>query len=572
MKWNEAFIYTLREDPAEAELTSHKLMTRAGMIMKVASGIYNYLPLGLRVIRKVEDIIREEMTREGVAELLMPSVIPADLWRESGRWDYYGKELLRIKDRKDNDFCLGPTHEEVIVDIARRSVKSYKQLPTSLFQFQSKFRDEIRPRFGLMRGREFIMKDAYSFHGTEECLDDMYWKMHAAYTRIFSRMGLTFRPVEADSGAIGGDVTHEFHVLADSGEDKIIYCTKCEYAANVEKAKSKRDEEFVPAADDAPEISETETPGMKSIEEVSDFLKIDPKETIKMLIYQIDEEQLIGVLIRGDLELNEVKLRNHFHSNSLETPAESELSAKGFAVGYLGPINLEQKIEIVADHSLMTMTNGVIGSNRENFHTTGVVPARDLKDLTYGDFAVAESGDKCHSCGGELSDCRGTEVGQVFKLGTKYSSAMKMNFLDKNGKAATPTMGCYGIGVGRTAASAVEQNNDENGIVWPRELAPYQIHILSLDPNKDAVVELTENLHDAFELRGIDTLLDNRVERPGIKFKDADLIGCPLQVIIGGRSIKNGEIEIKIRKTGERVTAPLENAEDVIIEQLNAIK
>jgi len=571
MRYSDAFIYTLREDPADAELISHKLMTRAGMIMKVASGIYNYLPLGLRVIRKIEDIIREEMTREGVAELLMPGTIPAELWKESGRWDYYGDELLRLKDRKQNEFCLGPTHEEVVVDVARRSVKSYKQLPTSLYQFQSKFRDERRPRFGLMRGREFIMKDAYSFHASEECLNDMYWRMHAAYTRVFNRMGLTFRPVEADSGAIGGDVTHEFHVLADSGEDKIIYCPSCDYAANVEKAKAKRSTEFTAIPSNAPALAEVETVGIMSIEDVSAFLKVESTQCIKMVVMKIDDNKFVGCLIRGDLELNEVKLRNFFRSNTIEAPSDLELKDNGFACGYMGPIKLEGKISLVADYSIMDITNGVIGANRENWHITGCVPARDLADMTYGDFATAGAGDKCPTCGETMADCRGIEVGQVFKLGTKYSAAMSMTYLDQNGKTATPTMGCYGIGVTRTAASAIEQNHDDNGIIWPREIAPFQVHIMALDPKDESVIGLAKEFHDKFESLKLDCLLDDRDERPGVKFKDADLIGCPLQVIIGGKSLKNGEIEVKLRRAGEKRMVAVDGAFDSILEILNSI-
>ncbi|MGM0444755.1 MAG: proline--tRNA ligase, partial [Fibrobacterota bacterium] len=374
MYWKNAFIYTQRETPAEAEVESHKLMLRSGMIMKLASGIYDYLPLGLRVIRKIEGIIREEMERAGSAELLMPAVVPAHLWRESGRWDVYGSELLRLKDRKQNDYCIGPTHEEVIVDIARRAVKSYKDLPLSLYQVQNKFRDEIRPRFGLMRGREFIMKDAYSFHADDACLEETYQVMKQAYTRIFSRMGLEFRPVEADSGAIGGDVTHEFHVLADSGEDKIIYCTACDYAANVEKAAGQVDDSFAPGTPDVPE--HVHTPGLKTIEEVSDFLSVTPAETAKMLVFKKDGDELVAVLIRGDLQLNEVKFRNCVAAEFLEIPEEHELREAGLVPGYLGPLDLD--IPVYADYSVKQMSSCICGANRGDYHLKNVSPARDL--------------------------------------------------------------------------------------------------------------------------------------------------------------------------------------------------
>jgi len=572
MRWNQAFIYTLREDPAEAELVSHKLMTRASMIMKVAAGIYDYLPLGFRVIKKIENIIRKELDREGCAELLMPTVVPAELWQESGRWNYYGKELLRFKDRKDADFCLGPTHEEVIVDVARRSMKSYRDFPRNLYQIQGKFRDEIRPRFGLMRGREFIMKDGYSFHANEKCLDETYWKMHAAYTRIFSRFGLKFRPVEADSGAIGGSVTHEFHVLADSGEDKIIFCKTCDYAANVEKAKKAvlcpPDSENLSVAP----MQNVETPDKKTIKEVAEFLKIDVKQTIKMLLYVIDDEKLIAVLIRGDLDCNEVKLRNYFASNSINAADEARLLADGFAVGFMGPIDFNPKVKIVADYSVKSVADGVVGANKKDFHSIHVLPSRDLANIEYGDFSFADKGDLCPLCGGEMDACRGIEVGQVFKLGTKYSKAMGMVFIDEKGEEQTPTMGCYGIGVGRTAAAAIEQNHDENGIVLPIEIAPFSVSILLLDPNDEEAAQISEKLYAKLQDTNIDTLLDDRQERPGVKFKDHDLIGIPIQVIIGSRGIKAGEIELKTRKNNEKENLPVEQIFEAVMKKIDKLK
>ena len=572
MRWNQAFIYTLREDPSEAELVSHKLMTRASMIMKVAAGIYNYLPLGFRIIKKIENIIREELEKEGCAELSMPVVVPAELWKESGRWNYYGKELLRFKDRKENDFCLGPTHEEVIVDIARRSMKSYRDYPRNLYQIQGKFRDEVRPRFGLMRGREFIMKDGYSFHTSEECLDETYWKMHAAYARIFTRFGLKFRPVEADSGAIGGSVTHEFHVLADSGEDKIIFCTKCDYAANSEKAKKQINDSFAEVNAEVSLPVDVETPDKKSIAEVSEFLKVAQKQTIKMLLYVIDGEKLVSVLIRGDLECNEVKLRNFFGANSIETANEEKLVADGFAVGFMGPLNFNPKVEIVADYSVKSVADGVIGANRKDFHTIHILPRRDLPNLTYGDFSFADKGDFCPVCGKVLDACRGIEVGQVFKLGAKYSKAMNMTYIDENGEDKTPTMGCYGIGVGRTAAAAIEQSHDENGIILPIEIAPFSVSILLLDPNDEQAAQIAEKLYDDLENANTDTLFDDRQERPGIKFKDHDLIGIPVQAIVGARGIKNGVIELKTRRDGAKENLPIDKAFEGILKKINELK
>jgi len=576
MRWNEAFIYTLREDPSDAEVASHKLMTRASMIMKVAAGIYDYLPLGYRVIRKIENIIREELRKEGCSELLMPMVIPAQLWQESGRWAYYGKELLRFHDRKDNDFCLGPTHEEVIVDTARRCMKSYRDFPRNLYQIQGKFRDEVRPRFGLMRGREFIMKDGYSFHTSEECLDKTYWRMHAAYTRIFTKFGLKFRSVEADSGAIGGSVTHEFHVLADSGEDKIIFCTRCGYAANVEKAKKQNETGFAAAAGIFPELEEVETPNKKTIADVSQFLNVPQTSIIKMLFYVIDGEKLVALLIRGDLECNEVKLRNYFKGNSIESADENKLLEAGFAVGFLGPLNLaDKKVEIVCDFSVMRIEDGVCGANKTGFHILHVSTRRDLHRLCFDDFSFADKGDKCCKCGKLLDSCRGIEVGQVFKLGKKYSAAMNMTYIDENGENQTPTMGCYGIGVGRTAAAAVEQNHDKDGIILPIEIAPYSVSIILLDTDDENCVKTAENLYaslENYEKGGIDTLFDDRVERPGVKFKDHDLIGIPIQIVIGARGLKNSSVEVKIRNSGVKESVGVDKILEYVVNKIEELK
>lgn len=555
MRWKNAFIFTLREDPSEAELASHRLMLRAGMIKRLASGIYDYLPAGLRVIRKIEGIIREEMHRCGAAELLMPAVVPAELWKESGRWNYYGPELLRFKDRKSNEFCLGPTHEEVVVDVARHAVRSYRDLPLCLFQIQSKFRDEVRPRYGLMRGREFIMKDAYSFHADEDSLDEMYRRMHEAYSAIFRRCGLDFRPVEADSGTIGGDVTHEFHVLADSGEDIVVFCDHCDYAANLERAQCRRDQAPAPTPGDAPEPEEVETPGRKSIEEVSEFLGISPDRTVKMLVYSVNEgEYLAAACIRGDMELNEVKLRNLLGADSVEIPSDEQLRERtGLAVGYLGPRGLDTKAihRVVADYSVAAMGDCVIGANRDNYHLRHVFPARDIRVDRYGDLAFVEAGQRCDRCeGGVLSLRKGIEVGQIFKLGRKYTESMKMAFLDEKGEQRFVTMGCYGIGVGRTAAAAIEQHHDKDGIIWPPAIAPYAVTVLCLDSANEEVYRVAVGIHDELEGRGVDVLLDDREERPGVKFKDADLIGCPVRVVVGGRGLAAGTVEVKMRATG----------------------
>ncbi len=564
MYWKNAFINTLREDPAEAELISHKLMIRAGMIQKVAAGIYNYLPLGLRVLRKIEGIIREELGRCGAAELLMPAVIPAELWKESGRWNYYGPELLRFTDRKNNHFCFGPTHEEVVVDIARHAIRSYRDLPVCLYQIQDKFRDEIRPRFGLMRGREFIMKDAYSFHGDEASLDEMYWKMHEAYTNIFQRSGLAFRPVEADSGTIGGDVTHEFHVLADSGEDTIVYCDTCEYAANIEKAESRNQFTVSEVPADARQPEEVATPGKKNIEEVTDFLGVKPSETVKTLIYSVDDgEYFIAACIRGDRELNETKLRNLLGADSVTIPDDTLVrTATDAPIGFLGAYKLDRKglREVIADHSVASMADCVVGANKEDYHIHHIYPARDLDVDRYADIGFACAGEGCPRCAaGTLQLRKGIEVGQIFKLGTKYSQPMGLTFLTEKGAPQPVIMGCYGIGIGRTAAAAVEQNNDKDGIIWPIEIAPYTIALVCLDMANPEVEHIASAIHDDCEKRGIEIIFDNRDERPGVKFKDVDLIGFPLRVVVGRKGIKDGVVEIKRRVESTAVKVPVDN-------------
>jgi prolyl-tRNA synthetase len=568
MIWKNAFIHTLREDPAEAETVSHKLMLRAGMIQKIAAGIYNYLPLGLRVIMKIEAIIRQEMARCNAAELLLPVVVPAELWKESGRWELYGPELCRLTDRKNNAFCLGPTHEEVIVDVVRNAVRSYRDLPLLLYQIQTKFRDEVRPRFGLMRGREFIMKDAYSFHADEKSLDEMYWAMYEAYKRIFSRCGLTFRPVEADSGNIGGSVTHEFHVLAQSGEDTIAFCDACDYAANLEKACSKKPDTAVPVPPDAPAPAEVATPGKTSIEDVSSFLKIAPQDTVKMLIYEVDKGAYsVAVCIRGDCTVNEVKLRSVLNAASVAIPSDDVVKSMGLAVGYMGPYRLQCAglKEIIADHSIKAMGKCVCGANREGYHLTGAYPSRDFSFSRYEDVGFAAAGDACPRCEkGMLQMCKGIEVGQVFKLGQKYSKPMSLTFLTDGDSESLMTMGCYGIGVGRTAAAAIEQNNDKDGILWPVPIAPYAVTVLCLDPANPEALSVSMKIHDGLEACGIDVLLDDRSERPGVKFIDADLIGCPLRVTVGARGLKEGMVEVKQRQEKKFEKIPKDNCIETV--------
>ncbi len=568
MYWKNAFIRTLREEPSEAETISHKLMLRAGMIQKLAAGIYNYLPLGLRVIRKIEAIVRGEMEQCNAVELLMPMVIPAELWQESGRWDHYGQELLRLTDRKNNPFLLGPTHEEVVVDVARKTVRSYRDLPLCLFQIQTKFRDEVRPRYGLMRGREFIMKDAYSFHANDESLDETYRAMYRAYAAIFSRCGLEFRAVEADSGNIGGSVTHEFHVLADSGEDTIAFCDSCDYAANIEKASARPPEAAsVPA--NAPAPVEVATPGTTSIEDVASFLKIDGRETVKMLVYEADSKYFVAVCLRGDLAVNEVKLRAALGAETVAIPADEVVKEKlNLAVGYLGPHNLPAGSvrEVIADLSVRAMGASVCGANRDGYHLTNVYPSRDLSFTRFEDVSVAIEGDGCPRCAaGRLKMRKGIEVGQVFKLGEKYSKPMSLTYLDEKDSARLMTMGCYGIGVGRTAAAAIEQHHDENGIIWPVAIAPYAVVVLCLDSANPETCAVAKNIHDSLEQNGIDVLLDDRPERPGVKFKDADLIGFPYRVTVGQRGLSEGIVEFKRRGEKSLEKIPKDSCMETIV-------
>jgi len=548
MRLSRYFLPTLREDPAEAEVVSHKLMLRAGMIRKLASGIYSYLPLGLRALRKVENIVREEMNRAGAQEVLLPLVQPAELWQETGRWRDYGKELLRFRDRKEHDFCLGPTHEEVITDLVRREVRSYRDLPLILYQIAPKFRDEIRPRFGIMRAREFIMKDAYSFDADEEGLDRSYARMYEAYERIFTRCGLRFRAVLADTGAIGGSESHEFMVLAETGEDRLAICEACGYAANVELAEG-RSRFTYPDEKERP-LEKVSTPGARSVEEVAAFLGVPPSRLVKTLLFKA-EGQVVAVLIRGDLELNEVKLRNLLGVAEVEmADPETVERLTGAPVGFAGPVGLSG-VRILADLSVKGLRNFVTGANEADTHYVNVNYGRDFPEPEFHDLRVVTEGDPCPRCGRPLSITRGIEVGHVFKLGTKYSSAMRATFLDREGRERPIIMGCYGIGIGRTVAAAIEQNHDEAGIIFPREIAPFEAVILTLGPESD-LMETSERIYRELSGAGVEVLWDDRDERPGVKFKDADLIGIPYQIIVGRRFRETGEVELKERATGRR--------------------
>lgn len=547
MRTTQMLIPTLREVPAEAEVISHQLLLRAGFIRKSASGIYTYLPLAHRVLKKIMSIVRDEMDQQGGQELLMPIVQPAEMWLESGRWHVYGPELFRLKDRHDRDFCLGPTHEEVITILVRGEVRSYKQLPLLLYQIQNKYRDERRPRFGLMRGREFIMKDLYSFDIDEEKLEISYQKIYTAYTNIFNRCGLKFRPVEADSGAIGGSGSHEFMVLADSGEAAILYCSDCDYAANTEKAA-------LPAAGLDPsikplELSEAPTPGKKSAVEVAEYLGLSTSQIIKTMIYQTDKE-LVAALVRGDRDVNEIKLLNALGALYVELAGEEQVrQVSGAPAGYAGPIGL--KVRIVADPEVMALTNAVAGANKGDTHFVNVNPDRDIKPAIIEDIRMVQAGEPCHKCGAPLREARGIEVGQVFKLGTKYSKALGATFLDENGKEKPIVMGCYGIGVSRTMAAAIEQNHDQDGIIWPASIAPFQVVVIPVAAKDEKQLQIALQLYQELNQAGIETILDDRPDRPGVKFKDADLVGYPLRVVVGNKASEEGTVEIRQRKTGQ---------------------
>jgi len=549
MRYSQAFVPTLKETPAEAEVVSHRLLLRAGFIRKLTAGVYSYLPLGLAVIRKVEEIVREEMNRAGALEMMMPMVQPADLWRETGRYEKYGPELLRFHDRHERESCLGPTHEEVITDIVRKELRSYRDMPVNLYQIQTKFRDEIRPRFGLMRGREFIMKDAYSFDVSDAAAEVSYGKMYEAYRRIFTRCGLEFRAVQADSGTIGGSFSHEFMVLAKTGEDTIVVCTECEYAANMEKAVVRAPV----AAPDEPlaELEKIETPGKRKVETVCDFLGIKPSELIKTLVYMADGKP-VAVLLRGDREIEEVKLKNLLKVNDLFMADEKAVfDATGVPTGYLGPVNLP--IRVVADQEVTALRNVYAGGNEKNFHLKNVNYGRDFTAEAVADLRQITESDPCPECGGRLGLTEGIEVGHIFKLGTGYSESMNATFQDSDGLDKHFVMGCYGIGVSRVVAAAIEQNHDENGIIFPIPLAPYQVIVLNLGIKDEMLCATSELLYRGLQEAGIEVLLDDRDERPGFKFKDADLLGIPFRITVGKGFLQNGTVELKTRQDGKVV-------------------
>jgi len=556
MFYSRLLIPTLKENPADAEAVSHRLLLRAGMIRKLASGIYNYLPLGLRALRKVEGVVREEMNRAGALEVLLPAVQPGELWQESGRWQIYGKELLRFQDRHGRDCCFGPTHEEVITDLVRREVHSYRQLPLNLYQIQMKFRDEIRPRFGLIRGREFLMKDGYSFHASEADAEACYQDMYAAYNRIFQRCGLRFKVVEADSGPIGGSFSHEFMVLAETGEDLLASCLSCDYAANLEKA-----EVVLAGANPGPAAAaafpeEVHTPEVRTVEEVAAFFNITPRELLKTLIYET-EKGPIAVIIRGDHEVNEVKVKNLLGVMDLTLAGAGKVrELTGGEVGFAGPVGLN--LPIYADQAVTTLPTAVTGANKTDYHLVRVNPPRDITMTRVADLRTVTAQDPCPRCGGALEILRGIEVGHIFKLGLKYSQALKAVFLDEAGQEQFIFMGCYGIGVSRIVAAAIEQGHDDQGMIWPLALAPFQVGLIPISLNDAATREKALYLHTALEAAGIEVLFDDRDERPGVKFKDCDLLGLPFRVVVGPRTLEKGSVEVRRRRTGETSLISLE--------------
>ncbi len=576
MKASQTFLATLKEAPADAEVVSHQLMVRAGLIRKLSAGIYNYLPLGLKVIRKVENIIREEMNRAGAIELLMPIVQPAELWQETGRWEKMGPELLRIKDRHERDFLIQPTSEEVITDLARTEIKSYKQLPINFYQIQTKFRDERRPRFGIMRGREFSMKDAYSFDRDHDGLKRSYALMFDAYVRIFKRMGLTFRAVTADNGAIGGSGSQEFHVIADTGEDAIVYCPNSDYAANLEAAESLS----LVTKRDAPKevMKKVSTPEQKRCEDVARFLKISLTQTIKSLVLAVDQEHgpatLFMLLLRGDHELNEIKASKVPDLTAFRFASDEEVKAACHSpVGYLGPVGLSSNVQIVADRTVANMSDFVCGANEAGYHLTGVNWGRDLPEPIIADIRNAVAGDPSPDGKGVVDICRGIEVGHVFQLGTRYSEAMKCTYLDENGKSQPMLMGCYGIGVTRLLGAAIEQGHDEKGILWPISMAPFELVICPVGYDKSELVrQAADDLHQQLQNAGIDVVLDDRDERPGAMFADWELIGATYRVVIGERSLKEGNVEFQGRRESTAQLVPVNEITEKVVAIIRSAK
>lgn len=557
MKMSNMLVLTLREVPAEAEIASHKLMLRSGMIRKMASGVYNYMPLGLKVLKNIEDIVREEMNAAGAQEFLASAMLPAELWQESGRWDVYGAEMFRLKDRNDRDFCLGPTHEEVFTDIARNEIKSYKQLPVNLYQIQTKYRDERRPRFGVMRSREFVMKDAYSFDKDQAGLDKTYDKMHDAYVKIFNRCGLDAKCVEADSGAIGGSNSAEFMVKSEVGEDDVVFCNHCDYAANIEKAPSTPEKA---EKEELKELKKTETPNAKTIEELVKFFGITEKKLAKTLIFNADGH-IVAVMVRGDREVNEVKVTNALDgviNLEMATP-EEVFNATSAKVGFAGPIGIKVD-KLLVDEEVANMYNFIVGANETGYHLENVNYGRDFEG-TVGDFRNITVGEKCPVCGGEVTIARGTEVGHIFKLGTKYSEPMNAKFIDEDGKQKPFLMGCYGIGVTRTMASIIEQHNDENGIIWPLSVAPYHVSVVPVNMKDEEQVAIAEKLYEELQNAGFEVLLDDRNERAGVKFKDSEIMGIPMRVTVG-KKITEGNVEFKLRTDGDNELIKIEEVCD----------
>lgn len=572
MRVTQMLIPTLREIPAEADTISHQLLLRSGMVRKVAAGVYTLLPLGNRVVQKIEKVIREEMNSAGGVELLLPIIQPAELWHESGRWDVYGPEMYRLKDRHGRDFCLGPTHEEIITDLCRQEVKSYRQLPLLLYQIHNKYRDERRPRFGLLRGREFIMKDLYSFDKDQEGLQVSYQKMFDAYNRIFDRCGLRFRPVEADAGAIGGDVSHEFMVLADTGEAELVFCSACDYAANVEKAPCQP--QGIEQQEEVKPLQCVETPATRTVQDVATYLGVNTNQVIKSLFYNVGGN-LVIVLVRGDRTVNETKVLNHLGVNTLEMADEGELSNRyDIPMGFAGPIGLKEKmaVTILADDEVKSLSNAVAGANKHDCHYINVNPGRDFQVDHYGDFRVAEDGDPCPLCGAPLKERQGIEVGHIFKLGTKYSEPLGATILDEKGKQIPVIMGCYGIGVTRTMAAAVEQCYDQDGIIWPAAIAPFEVVIMAVNQRDALQTKYAEELYQELQTAGIDVLYDDREERAGVKFKDADLIGYPARVVIGKKMINEGLVEIKWRAAEELLMKEKDDVATYLQEALDAMR
>nr|WP_288698705.1 proline--tRNA ligase [uncultured Allisonella sp.] len=561
---------TLREIPADAVVVSHQYMLKAGMMRKISNGLYAFLPLAWRSIRKIEDIIREEMAKIGCQEIMMPIVQPAELWQETGRWAVFGPEMFKLKDRHDHEYCLGPTHEELITALTRMDTSSYKQLPVSLFQIQNKYRDEKRPRFGLMRSREFIMKDAYTFDADEEGLDKQYKLMYDAYTRIFTRCGLHFRPVIADTGAIGGSGSHEFEVIADAGEADIVYCTSCDFAANVEAVQPKAVSQHIHNDKEKELVS---TPGQHTISMVCEYLHAPVSQSIKAVVYKLDDKVVLA-MVRGDHEVNEVRLQNIYHAVNVGMASDEDLKACGLTAGYISPIGLKtsDKFDIVVDASVMEMEDACCGGNQKDMHYIHVNPKRDFPNIRVDTIRLIDTHDVCPVCGGHIEMKKGIEVGQVFKLGTKYSEALGCNFLDQNGKSHPMVMGCYGIGVTRTVAASIEQNHDEDGIIWPINIAPYEAVIVPFNTKDEEVMKAAKELYEALNTSRDEIVLDDRKGRAGPKFKDADLIGYPVRVTIGKKLKENGTVEIKIRRTGEVIEVPFAEAAEKVNSVLNNLR